>query len=144
MQTTQEHKAAKHANEIKHLSESELVDVLQLAMETDARDHALLVTIYRHALRAEEGASIRMGDINWESRELTVARLKGGLKTTQLIPSHRGHPCLDAFKALRRYKKVRKTDGSDFLFLSQKGGKLDHNSINRIFKGYAEKASEAR
>jgi type 1 fimbriae regulatory protein FimB len=144
MKHTTEHKAANHANETKHLNESELVDVLELAMKTSARDHALLLVCYVHALRAAEVAGIRMGDISQQNQELTVQRLKGGLKTTQPIVRHRGRPCLDEHRALKTWMSVRKADGSDFLFLSQKGGALGHDAVNRIFKAYCQRASELR
>jgi site-specific recombinase XerD len=47
------------ANELKHLSESELLDVLECARKVSARDHAMLLVGYTHGLRNQEIARLR-------------------------------------------------------------------------------------
>jgi integrase len=69
------------ANELKHLSESELIDVLECARKTSSRDHALLVVAYTHGLRNQEVARLRLADLNWKSQEITINRLKCSLNT---------------------------------------------------------------
>jgi site-specific recombinase XerD len=53
---------------------------------------------------------------------------------------HRGQPLLDEVAALRAWLKVRPADGSDFVFTSQKGGRLDRTQFFRIFQAVAEAA----
>jgi site-specific recombinase XerD len=48
------------ANELKHLSESELLDVLECARKASSRDHALLVVAFTHGLRNQEVARLRL------------------------------------------------------------------------------------
>ncbi len=121
------------------LTTEELLRVLKTAKEHSARDWALLVTIYRHGLRASEAAALTLGDI--QDGQLTVARVKGSLKTTQPIVKHPGQPLLDEVKALREWMKERPQDGSDALFISRKGGKLCREQVYRIFHQHAETAS---
>lgn len=120
------------------LSTDELLAVLKTAKEHSARDWALLVTIYRHGLRASEAAALTLGDI--QDGQLTVARVKGSMKTTQPIVKHPGQPLLDEVKALREWLKDRPQDGSDALFVSRKGGHLTREQVYRIFRQHAEAA----
>jgi type 1 fimbriae regulatory protein FimB len=127
------------ANGIKHLTADQLEEVMVAAMNASARDHALLLTIFHHGLRASEGAELKMSDINWASMEITIARKKGSLKTTQQLVSQRGKPALDEVKALRRWiiERNKTNEPTSYVFASQKGGSLHADVINRIFKKYA-------
>lgn len=120
------------------LTTDELLAVLKTAKEHSPRDWALLVTIYRHGLRASEAAELRLDDI--KDGQLTVARVKGSLKTTQPIVKHPGQPLLDEVKALREWLKERPQDGSNALFVSRKGGHLTREQVYRIFRQHAEAA----
>lgn len=68
---------------------------------------------------------------------IVVRRLKGSLQITQPLFPHRGHPLLDECAALRAWLRVRHADGSDFLFTSQKGGRLDRTQFFRMFQAIA-------
>src|SRR6202162_5448346 len=126
------------------VSEDELLDVFEVARRCSARDHALLIVCFQHALRATELVSLRLADIDWRNMEITIRRLKGSLKTTQPLFRRRGRPCMDEVSALRTWLKERPADlGSDFLFVSQKG-RFNRNTVNRIFAKYCRLASEAR
>jgi integrase/recombinase XerD len=120
------------------LTTDELLRVLKTAKEHSARDWALLVTIYRHGLRASEAAAITLGDV--QNGQLTVERKKGSVTTTQPIFGHTGAPLLDEKKSLAAWLKVRPEDGSDALFISRKGGKLCREQVYRIFRKHAEAA----
>jgi integrase len=134
------------ANELKHLSESELMDVLECARKVSSRDHALLLVAYTHGLRNQEVARLSIGDLNWKSQEITIRRLKSSLNTIQPIVQHRGRPALCEMTALRIWLKERRlnNDPSDFVFVSKKGGALGQRQINRLFAQYCEVASRAR
>ena len=134
------------ANEVKHLTADQLTDLMGMAMKASARDHALLLTCYLHALRASEVAQIRLGDLNMASCELTVRRAKGSLRTTQPLFSHKGRPGMDEVKALRRWltKRNRSNEPTDVLFASQKGGELCPDTVNRLFKKYVRLTNEDR
>jgi len=134
------------ANDTKHLTADQLEDVMQVAMRASARDHALLLTIFHHALRASEGADLKLSDINFQSMEITIARKKGSLRTTQQLVSQRGKPALDEVKALRRWlsERNRANEPTSFVFASQKGGSLHPDVINRIFKKYVAQVNASR
>jgi len=135
---------AERSNSLKHLTEDELLEVCEIARRRSARDHALMVVCFQHALRASELISLKLGDIDWRNMEITVQRLKGSLKTTQPLFRMRGRPCMDEVSALRTWLNERPRDsGSDFLFVSQKG-RFNRNTVSRIFAKYCRLASEAR
>jgi site-specific recombinase XerD len=122
------------------LTPDELLAVLKAAKEHSTRDWALLLMIYRHGLRASEAAALKLQHISKDG-ELTVARVKGSMKTTQPVVRHPGQPLLDEAKALASWRKVRpKDDGSDALFISRKGGHLTREQVYRIFRQHAEAA----
>ncbi len=120
------------------LTTDELLAVLKVAKEHSTRDWALLVTIYRHGLRASEAAALTLGDM--QDGQLTVARVKGSLKTTQPVCKHPGQPLLDEVKAWASWMKGRPQDGSGAVFTSRKGGHLTREQVYRIFHQHAETA----
>ena len=71
---------------------------------------------------------------------IVVERLKGSLRTTQAVTEHRGEPLLNEHRALREWRQQRRDDGSDFLFISQKGGRLDRSQFFRLFQAIASEA----
>jgi type 1 fimbriae regulatory protein FimB len=85
----------------------------------------MILLAYRHGLRASEVCGLKLSDVHLKDQTVRVARLKGSMLTTQPLVPHRGQPLLDELAALRAWLKVRPADGSDYLFTSQKGGKLD-------------------
>src|SRR5438477_1790114 len=111
-----------------HLTPDELLAVLKVARERSSRDWAMILVAYRHGLRASELCELRTADVDLESGSLDIRRLKGSLHTIQPLCRHKGQPLLDEVRALRTWleerKQMAKSDGSDYLFLSQKGGRL--------------------
>ena len=120
------------------LTQKELLAVLRTAKHESPRDYAMILTIYKHGLRASEAAALTLDDI--KSGCLDIKRKKGSLHTLQLMTAHRGQPLLDEVKAVRAWLKVRNDDGSRALFTSQKGGALSREQVHRVFKGVAERA----
>jgi site-specific recombinase XerD len=122
------------------LTPDETLAVLRGAKDRGARDWSMILLAYRHGLRASEVCGLRLADVNLRDGSLAIARLKGSLNTTQPLYAHRGQPLLDEVAALRAWLKVRPADGSDSLFTSQKGGRLDRTQFFRIFQSVAESA----
>jgi integrase/recombinase XerD len=83
---------------------------------------------------------LKLSDVNLKDQTIRVARLKGSMLTTQPLVPHRGQPLLDELASLRTWLRARPADGSDFLFTSQKGGKLDRTQFFRVFRALAEAA----
>jgi type 1 fimbriae regulatory protein FimB len=123
-----------------HLEPAEVLAVLRAAKAKGAREWSMIVLAYKHGLRASEVCSIRMDDVDLKNGSIVVERLKGSLRTTQAMTEHRGEPLLNEVKALREWMRQRPDDGSDFLFVSQKGGRLDRSQFFRLFQSIAADA----
>lgn len=126
-----------------HLEPSEVLSVLKVAKAQSARSWAMILLTYKHALRASEVCSLRLADIDLKNGSIVVERLKGSLRTIQAVTGHRGEPLLDELKAVREWMRERRHDGSDFLFTSQKGGRLHRSQFFRVFRSVAADAGLA-
>jgi type 1 fimbriae regulatory protein FimB len=122
------------------LSPEEVLAVLKAARSRSIRDWGMVLLAYRHGLRASEVCGLKLSDVNMKDQTIRVARLKGSMLTTQPLVPHRGQPLLDELATLRAWLKARPADGSDYLFTSQKGGKLDRTQFFRVFRAVAEAA----
>jgi integrase len=69
-----------------------------------------------------------------------VISLALSLDTVQPLYPHRGVPLLDELAALRAHVRDREADGSDFLFVNQKCGRLHRSQFFRLFQAIAESA----
>jgi len=98
---------------------------------------------YHHGMRASEVCDLRLADVDLKTGSISVRRLKGSLHTIQPLYRHQGVPLLDEVNALRAWLRARNGDGSDFLFTSQKGGRLDRSQFFRIFQTSAAAAGLA-
>jgi type 1 fimbriae regulatory protein FimB len=123
-----------------HLEPAEVLSVLRAAKAKGNREWAMIVMAYKHGMRASEVCNLRLDDIDLKSGSIVVDRLKGSLRTTQAITEHRGEPLLNELKALREWLRRRPDDGSDYLFTSQKGGRLDRSQFFRLFQTIASGA----
>ena len=123
-----------------YLTPEEILAVLKAARKRSVRDWAVILLAYRHGLRASEVCGLKLADIDLKAGSLSIRRLKGSLSQVQPLYQHRGQPLLDEMAALRAWLKTRPADGSDFLFTSQKGGRLDRTQFFRIFRACAETA----
>jgi integrase len=132
-----------HKQSMLFLEPSELLSVLRSAKAKGAREWAMILLAYKHGMRASEVCNLRLEDIDLKNGNVVVDRLKGSLCTTQAVAGHRGEPLLDEPKALRDWLRKRRDDGSDFLFTSQKGGRLDRSQFFRVFRSVAAAAGLA-
>src|ERR1700730_7107395 len=123
------------------LNPEETLAVLKAAREHATRDWAMILLAYRHGLRASEVCGLKLVDIDLKVGSISIHRLKGSLQTVQPLYPHRGQPLLDEMSALRAWLRERQSDGSDYLFTSQKGGKLDRTQFFRVFQAIAETAA---
>ena len=123
-----------------HLDPAEVLSVLRAARAKGAREWAMIVVAYKHGMRASEVCNLRLDDIDMKNSSIVIERLKGSLRTTQAVTEHRGEPLLNEIKALREWLRQRPDDGSDYLFTSQKGGRLDRSQFFRLFQTIASEA----
>jgi len=122
------------------LTPQEMLDLIKTARKRSTRDWAMILLAYRHGLRASEVCGIKLADVDLKAGSISIRRLKGSLHTIQPIYQHRGQPLLDETAALRAWLRKRSADGSDYLFTSQKGGKLSRVQFFRRFQTIAETA----
>ena len=122
------------------LTPGEILAVLKAARSRSNRDWAMILVAYRHGLRASEVCGLRLADVDLKDGAISIERLKGSLRTVQPLYSHRGQPLLDEVAALRAWLRERPNDGSDYLFTSQKGGRLDRTQFFRVFQVVAAAA----
>lgn len=122
------------------LSPEETLALLKAARKHSTRDWAMILLAYRHGLRASEVCGIKLADVDLKSGSISIRRLKGSLHTIQPLYQHRGQPLLDETSALRSWLRKRVADGSDYLFTSQKGGRLGRIQFFRNFQIVAEVA----
>ena len=122
------------------LTPQEVVDLLKSARKRSVRDWTMILLAYRHGLRASEVCGIKLADLDLKAGSISIKRLKGSLHTVQPVYQHRGQPLLDEVSAVRAWLRKRVADGSDYLFTSQKGGKLSRIQFFRNFQKVAEEA----
>src|SRR6266403_2552236 len=122
------------------LTPQEMLDLLKAARKRSVREWAMILLAYRHGLRASEVCGVKLADVDLKAGSISIRRLKGSLHTIQPIYQHRGQPLLDETAALRAWLRKRSADGSDYLFTSQKGGKLGRTQFFRNFQAVAESA----
>jgi integrase len=123
-----------------HLEPAEVLSVLRAAKAKGVREWAMIVLAYKHGMRASEVCNLRLDHVDMKNGSIVVERLKGSLRTTQAVTEHRGEPLLNELKALREWLRERGDDGSDYLFTSQKGGRLDRSQFFRLFRAIAGEA----
>src|ERR1039458_731834 len=123
------------------LTPPETLALLKAAWKRSTRDWAMILLAYRHGLRASEVCGLKLADIDLKAGSILIRRLKGSMQTVQPLYPHRGQPLLDEMSALRAWLRERQSDGSDYLFTSQKGGKLDRTQFFRVFQRIAQTAA---
>jgi len=122
------------------LTPAETLAVLKAAKQRSTRDWAMILLAYRHGLRASEVCRLKLTDIDQKAGSISIRRLKGSLLTVQTLFQHRGQPLLDEMAAIRSWLRKRPADGSNYLFTSQKGGKLNRTQFFRVFQTVAQLA----
>jgi integrase len=122
----------------KALTPEEIVKVLRVAKESK-HNLAMILLAYRHGMRASEVCDLRLADLDLKSGQITIRRLKGSLTTTQPLSDFPGQPLLSERRVLRAWL-AKRHDASNFVFVSQKGGRIHRSQFFRMFQSVAERA----
>jgi type 1 fimbriae regulatory protein FimB len=122
----------------KHLTGLEVGQLIDATKgsRNEVRDRCLLLLMFRHGLRVSEACGLKLDQVDTESRVLHVARLKGGLSTTQPL---RG----DELRAVSAWLKERarmKPTGKAF-FVSEQRRPLHRSTVNLILIECSKAAS---
>jgi type 1 fimbriae regulatory protein FimB/type 1 fimbriae regulatory protein FimE len=96
------------------------------------RDATLILTAYRHGLRAVEACELQWVQLDFGAAKMHVRRVKNGTPSV--------HPILgDELRALRRLKREQKP--SAFVFTSERGAPFAPDSLNKQIKRLGAKTS---
>jgi type 1 fimbriae regulatory protein FimB len=123
------------------LTPDELLKVLKVASESK-RNHAMILCAFRFGMRASEVCNLRLSDLDRKNGTVTIRRLKGSKTSVGHLTNVQGQPLLSATRVLNAWLDERETwqDASDFVFVSQKGGRLDRSAFFRMFQAVATEA----
>lgn len=105
----------------------------QLVLESDSKRNYAIVSLLAYCgLRISECLNIGIDDFNLTSRELIVSEGKGKKQRTVIISSK-------AKTAMQSWIKERTEKGidSEYLFVSNRGSRIDRTVINKLFKQYS-------
>ena len=150
---TPKKRRAASEGERKHLTLLEVDRLLAATKEnlrTGLRDRCLILLMFRHGLRVTEACTMRMDQVDLESKILQVQRLKGGLSTTQPLRTEEIR-LLKSWMAERErwLRQWRKSGGAgaaldgQALFLSTRGTALSRKTFWALLRRYGEAAGLA-
>lgn len=105
----------------------------QQVLEHEGNRNYAIVTIMAYAgLRISEVLNLKLNDINLTAKEIKVSEGKGSKERIVYINSK-------IIESVKEYLKERKETDKDYLFISNKGNKIDRTVINKMFEKYSDK-----
>lgn len=119
------------------LSESDVKKFQQAILESkNIRNYALIILLINTGIRISECLGIKLNDIDIYQKEIVI--LGKGNKIRKIYLNDKTIEAIKKYITERR--KYINADKSEYLFLSQKGSRLDRTTVNKIFKKYSKKA----
>jgi integrase/recombinase XerD len=117
-----------------------ILSCIDKSIKWGLRDYAIIETLYSSGLRSSELVKLKLEDIDFENRFLTVR--KGKFDKPRTVPlSNSTILALSEYIEKNRPGFVKNGKDEGFIFLSSRGGgKLITVSINTIVQVYAKKA----
>jgi integrase len=116
---------------IQFLTPDELRRLLSAAKK-NIRDYALILTAYRHALRATEVGLVQISDLDFKRLQLRVHRPKGSLRGVHLIQP-------DEARALKAWLRGRPYE-SPYVFTSNRRDPISRFTLDKVMRKYGELA----
>ncbi|ELV2845689.1 tyrosine-type recombinase/integrase [Enterobacter cloacae] len=122
----------------RYLTHSEVLSILDATMghRHQIRDYAMIVMGFLHGFRVSELTSLKLSDIDIESRSVFIRRLKNGFCTIHPLQPHE----VDALTKWLAIRQGYLEGQSDWLFVTQRGLKLSRQRFYTLFKKYGYKA----
>jgi type 1 fimbriae regulatory protein FimB len=115
---------------ISFLTPDELRRLLTVAKKASVRDYAILLTAYRHGLRASEIGLLQASDLDFRRLQLRVHRLKGSFGGQHLMQP-------DELKAIKAWLRARGFE-SPYVFTSNRRSPISRITLDKLIKGYGE------
>lgn len=112
-----------------YLSKRQLA-MLQEHTKDNIRDQAIIETLYATGVRVTELLHIKIEDIKWETRQITIRKGKGNKSRLVLF----SHACA---VRLERYIETRKYTG-DYLFSNKRGQPISSDLVQTNFRQYSK------
>lgn len=106
------------------------VALLQELTKNDARERAIVDTLYNTGVRISELLNIKLGDVKWETLEIWIRKGKGNKERFVLFT----HECAERLKF---YLALRPQE-SEYLFANHHGKKLNRNFVQHQFRSYSK------
>lgn len=121
-----------------YLGSAEMDQLLSAARKGrhGARDHLLMLMMFRHGLRVSEAIALRRDHVDLEQSRLWVARLKGGLSVEHPIEG-------DELRAILRWLAQR-DDDLPWLFISERKQPMTRQSVNYLIGAIGLRAGLGR
>lgn len=122
-------------------SVEQLKNFLHAAEQFGKREISMFVVGVAYGLRVSEIADMKVGDINFADKKLTIRRLKGSNTSRQAFRQVNGY---NVGSVLKSYLEERSANAgateTDTLFLSQKKTGINPSQIFRVFAAICENA----
>ncbi len=122
------------------MNRDQMLALLDCARKHGRRAHAMCLLAIRHGMRASEVTQLRLADVNVNEGWIRIERLKGSLTTVQPLDRHPGKPLLDEVAVVKVWLRERSDDGSDVVFNSSHGGRMNRSTFFRLWRKLAEQA----
>ena len=125
-----------HEKEKDFITEAELEELVKAAKNSRHRwrDTALLRVMFWHGLRVSEVCNLRQSDLDFQSGQIFVRRIKGGLSTHQ--------PMLgDELRSLNRYLKERAHSALPWVFITERGEQFTRFGVNYLLRAISERST---
>jgi type 1 fimbriae regulatory protein FimB len=125
-----------------HLTQSELDLLLSASKDpvntrNPVRDYAILLLTFRHGLRVSELCKLKLSDINVETKELYVNRLKDGMSGSH--PLHNGEATAVKAWLIERARMNPPAD-VETVFISERKKPLARTAVFEMVKKLADRA----
>ena len=103
----------------------------QILEQEGIRNYTIVTIMAYTGTRISETLDIRLQDINLTTREIIIRNGKGNKQRTVYMNDK-------VVNSIKEYLKDRKETDLDYLFVSNKGNKLDRTVINKMFNKYSD------
>lgn len=123
----------KRTDSIKFLTRSELQRLLAAAREHSVRDYVMILLAYRHGLRCAEICEMKYDQVDCDAQRLLCVRRKGSVTNWQELVK-------DEVDAVTAWLPHRPFPDSQYMFVTCRGGPLNHSRFRRILKSIGVEA----